>query len=259
MRDPLLNRIARELGYNPEAGSPIGIGIRNSGNAQTLIAQTFPGPPPQAVDLLKGVGLPQEVENMGCATVHVAVKDGRSRAPFIAGTPNQRIQLFVDWQTGRGGGSALVDATQGAMFTMNGATVVNVRATFVANALDAGTGLPVALVGGNDKTLEASIQWGTATFQPAFFPVGSIALLEATPSIALPVPRQARKVSVFSNTTGSTVAIDFGGAGGGRFYGAEFTRQNATGASAPVVDGAETFTLTSNIACVALAVFELWL
>lgn len=256
-RDPLLGRIARELGYNTEAGSVYGIGLRNSGNAQILIAQTAPVRV-QAVDLLKGVGLPQEVENMGCATVHVSAVTDKVRAPYIAGTPNQRIQLAVDWQTGRGGGSALVDASQGSMFTLNGATVVNVKATFVSNALDA-EGAPVALVGGDDKRLEASVQWGTATFQPAYFPVGSIGLGMATPSVALPVPRQARKVSVFSDTPGATVAIDFGGAGGGRFYGAEFTRQNATGASAPVADGAETFTLTANVACVALAIFELWL
>lgn len=252
---------ARErLGYPPEAGSVYGIGLRNSGAPQTLLAVSAPVAA-QRVDLLKGVGAPQVVENMGCATVHVSVKDGASHAPF-ATPPNQRIRLAVDWQTGRGGGSAFIDATQGTMFTMNGATVVNVSATLVSNLLDEGTGLPVPLIGGNDKILEASVQWGTATFQPAYeivrIPVGV-----GFGVVPLAIPRQARKVTVYTDTPGTTVTLGFGPAGGfgtgAGIYSSDFTRATPDDAAVPVVAGAETFAMSSTVPCIAVAVFELWL
>lgn len=256
-RDPLLHKIACDLGLAPEAQSIYGIGLRNSGNQVRLIA-TGPGSD-RPVDVLKGVGPgKQEVENLGIACVHVAVRDANDRSPF--GTaPNQRILLKVDWATGRAGGSAFVDATQGARFSMNGALVVNVQASFVSNALDA-SGIPVAQQFGNDKLIEGSIQWGSDTFQPAYYPVGTIPLAANADSVALPIPAQARRVTVYTDTAAVSTTLKLCPAGGGApIYSSLFTRDNSAGASTPIVAGAETFILNATGICKALAVFELWL
>jgi hypothetical protein len=246
----ILRQMMRAAGFNEEAGWSQNIGLRNSHTPVDLLAVA---PPKKIipVEVLKGIGLPQGEENLGPATVHVAVRDASSRA-LGRSVPNQRIVLSVDWETGRAGGEADVDITHGAVFTMNANVVINAKATFVSNMLDR-EGLPVALVPGQDKHIEATVQWGGATFQPAYYPVGGIPLVGATPSVALPIPKQARNVMVFNDTPGVSVSLDFVEVP----YGNLFPRGSIQ--PMPVVAGADTFKLTSSGNCNAIAIFELWL
>lgn len=254
---PILRGLANELGIGPTPRSQIQdprMGGQNSLPPATVLAVT----PPQTVKRVKvlEVNAPLDCVNRGMATVHISARDASTR--IVTGT-NQRLVGTVEWQTGNAGGSAPVDLTQGGVFSVAGAQVVRVYATLESNELDTESGQLVPLIPGQDKLLEGCVQWGSSTFQPAYYST-PLVTIGGGPSLLLPVPPQARRILAWSNTAGTTLTAMMRDASGTvPIYSADFQRTTAGANGTPIVNGAETLTLTSNVPCKAFAVFELWL
>jgi hypothetical protein len=252
-----LTRPARTRFGNRQPRSIESYGLHDSGAPATLFAVA----PPQQIQRVKvmTVALPMDTKNAGLATVHVSVSDASDRV--LTSPTNQRVILDVEWETGRGGGGAQIDATQGAVWTMAGGHVVNVYATLLANEADPATGELLPLVPGQDKVLEGAVQWGSTTFQAAYMTSPRLAFVRAGKSaIGLPIPPQAARLQLVSDSAGVTLTADLANADGTDvIYSADFNRLSGNANKVPVVAGAETLFIEASAACKALAIWELWL
>jgi hypothetical protein len=265
--NPLMRQMAEDAGICTPRGrsgnhslSPLDMqsyGLQNSLPPARLISVAAPQPV-KPVKVLN-VNAPQQHENRSLATVHISVRDAVTPGRTAALATNQRLILIVEWQTGNAGGMAFVDGTNGTMFTMSAAQVVNVKATFLSNRADSVTGEPTPLTLGQDKFIEASAQWGSTTFQPAYMSGPILNLTGLVESVKLPIPPQAARAVMFTDAPGTTFTLNMYDASGTiLLYSTDFNRQEE-GRKIPVVAGAETYSLEASANCNALAVFELWL
>lgn len=268
--DPALCEIAEALGLaesfdmptartrfgNPQPRNIESYGLHDSGTPVDLKAVA----PPREIQRVKvmTIALPMDLKNAGIATVQLSVVDASDH--LLTVPTNQRVICDLEWQTGRGGGGAQIDATRGHVFSMVGGHVVNVYATLLSNRMDPVTGDLVPLVPGQDKHIEGVVQWGSTTFQPAYMSSPRIALTAATPSIPILIPPQAARLVVFNDTPLAVVTAELANADGTDvLYSADFNRTAGGANKVPVVAGAETLILTPTIGCTALAMWELWL
>jgi len=270
LTDPLLCEIAEQLGLaesfdlptprtrfgNPQPRHIESYGLHDSGAPETLLAVA----PPQLIKRVKvmTIALPMDTKNAGIATVQLSVIDASARV--LPAPTNQRVICDLEWQTGRGGGGAQIDATRGHVFSMVGGHVVNVYATLLSNRVNPATGALVPLVPGQDKHIECVVQWGSTTFQPAYMSSPLIAVTRGINTIPLPIPPQARALVCFSSTAAAVLTAKLANADGTAIlYEADFARTTGGANKVPVVAGAETLLLDTTVDTSALAVWELWL
>ena len=93
----------------------------------------------------------------GMASVHVDVFPGDLITANLA-TANAKVVLDVMWQTGRGGGTAVVEAQHGTVFTVGAATALTIKARYELYVQGAGVPLVVA----RPVRVEASARWHTS-------------------------------------------------------------------------------------------------
>ena len=189
----------------------------------------------------------------GLAVVHVSVED---TLPLIgpAADPIQRVVMTVKWQGGRAGGSAEIDITRGAIFTVGGADVVSATARIV-------TAGPVPIKIGNAKRVEATVTWaGSMAPRPAFGTSEAVILVAAVVSPPIPIPVGASKVITLTDTPAGAPGLTL------RFISSAIAAPrviyevlNPTLVATPIVSGAEFIRYIALVGQNVTPVWELWI
>jgi len=250
---------------------PLQQGVKNSGPRVTCVLGALPQ------QALACKAFSQQENNPGLASVHFAVTDANPTFTPAA-EPTQRLIAFMEWQTGNGGGEALVDITQGSMFTIAGAHSVTAKVQLVStestgaatpntpdNTFKNGAGASTV---GRSKTVSACVQWGSTISRPAFMTGLRIAAKNGVPTGRQVVPAQASRMILLNDLAGAVnIEVDFwrtdtAFVGVRPSYAAFFNNIAATPTNAfwvPVVDGTEAISVLVSADANVLPIYELWL
>lgn len=128
----------------------------------------------------------------GIASVHVGVRD--TGDVFMVGRTNGMLQLTISWGAGRGGGDAVVDATQGTTFTVAATHALTIDAALVSAIEGLDLNAYVA------KRVEVSVHWGTSfNPKPAYCSLPAVTLAAGVASSFYRIPKQARAMMLCSD------------------------------------------------------------
>lgn len=186
----------------------------------------------------------------GMATVHTHVTQNINLGGADRGAT--KMVMDVRWKTAAGGGNALVDCTRGQVFTIGGADSVEIDVYAE----------PIATGGSLDdlaqvKRVEAVVHWSTSVQpKPCWFTGQSIALVAGVPSTPLPIPLQAKRLSVLQQTPAAfgTLLADFTRLpGAGRVY----IGNDAAANQIEVAAGAEWYQIQSTMNETVIPLWEL--
>lgn len=127
----------------------------------------------------------------GMATVQVFVQDG---AVLNATEGNEVLRLEVSGQSGTAGGTFYVDATKGALFSVSGDNVIEVKA-FLESSV---AGEP--LVVSREKIVQANVHWGTSMSpQGELYASSMLVIAEAGNSDWVAIPHGAKGMIVVTS------------------------------------------------------------